>query len=181
MSGPTHAAFLRAVNLGATRKAPKEKLIECFEGLGFDEVATFRTSGNVVFAGTGSAAKLTKEIEAGLEKTLGFEVPVFLRTGKQLAAIAAKKPFTAKQLAASKGKLQVALLLKTAPAAALRRVEEMATDADLLALDGTELYWLPEGGTPESPLDMKTIDRTVGLNTMRTQGTIEQMAEKFFG
>ena len=181
MSGPTHAAFLRAVNLGSTRKAPKEKLIECFEGLGFDEVATFRTSGNVVFAGGGSASALTEEIEAGLEKSLGFEVPVFLRTEKQLAAIAAKRPFPATAVEGSKGKLQVALLLKKAPAAALKRVEEMATDADLLALDGTELYWLPEGGTQESPLDMKTIDRAVGLNTMRTQGTIGALHERFFG
>ena len=51
--GPTHAAFLRAVNLGATRKASKADLIDCFEGLGFTDVGTFRTSGNVVFAGTG--------------------------------------------------------------------------------------------------------------------------------
>ena len=177
---PTHAAFLRAVNLGSTRKAPKEKLVECFEGLGYGDVATFRTSGNVVFSGSGSASKLTEEIEAALERALGFEVPVFLRTEKQLAAIAAAKPFPPKALAASKGKLQVALLLRKPPAAALKRVEEMATEADRLALEGTELYWLPEGGTQESPLDMKTIDKAIGLNTMRTQGTMEQLHSRFF-
>jgi uncharacterized protein (DUF1697 family) len=180
VSGPTHAAFLRAVNLGPTRKAPKEKLIECFEALGHGDVATFRTSGNVVFSGSGPASKLTNEIEAGLKRSLGFEVPVFLRTEKQLAAIAAAKPFPPKALTASKGKLQVALLLRKPPAAALKRVEQMATDADRLALDGTELYWLPEGGTQESPLDMKAIDKAIGLNTMRTQGTIEQLYGKFF-
>jgi uncharacterized protein (DUF1697 family) len=178
---PTHAAFLRAVNLGSTRKAPKEKLVECFEGLGYGDVATFRTSGNVVFSGSGSASKLTNEIEAGLERALGFEVPVFVRTEKQLAAIAAAKPFPPKALAASKGKLQIALLLRKPPPAALKRVEEMATDADRLSLDGTELYWLPEGGTQGSPLDMKTIDKAVGLNTLRTMGTVEQLAAKFFG
>jgi uncharacterized protein (DUF1697 family) len=177
---PTHAAFLRAVNLGSTRKAPKDRLIECFEGLGFEDVATFRTSGNVVFSGSGSAAKLTKEIEAGLDRALGFEVPVFLRTAKQLAAISAKKPFPPRALGKSKGKLQVALLDGRPPAAALKRVEEMATDADLLAIDGTELYWLPEAGTQESPLDMKAIDKSVGLNTLRTMGTIEQLYAKFF-
>ena len=176
----THAAFLRAVNLGATRKAPSAKLVEVFEGLGFDDVATFRTSGNVVFAGSGSADKLTKRIERGLEQGLGFEVPVFLRTGRQLQAIAKHSPFPPKAVKASKGKLQVALLSKKPSASAVREIEGLATDEDLIAVKGTELYWLPSGGTQRSPLDMKAIDRTVGLNTLRTQGTIEQLHTKFF-
>ena len=93
MTGPTHAAFLRAVNLGATRKASKADLTACFEDLGYGEVGTFRTSGNVVFAAKGTAAKLKAEIEAGLQGSLGFEVPVFLRTRAQLEAIVAKRPF----------------------------------------------------------------------------------------
>jgi len=52
---------------------------------------------------------------------------------------------------------------------------------DLLALHGTELYWLPSGGTQQSSLDMKTIDRVLGPMTMRTQGTISQLHQKFFG
>lgn len=180
MPGPTHAAFLRAVNLGSTRKAPKETLIECFEGLGFADVATFRTSGNVVFSATGAAGGLQRDIEDALEDSLGFEVPTFVRTHKQLASIASKQPFGPKQISGSKGKLQVALLMKRPAKAALGRIEELATDADRLALVGSELYWLPEGGTQESPLDMKAIDRAIGLNTLRTQGTIEALYAKFF-
>ena len=177
---PTHAAFLRAVNLGATRKAPKDKLIEIFEGLGYGDVATFRTSGNVVFDAKGSAKSITAEVEKALEDGLGFEVPTFVRTESQLAAIASRNPFPPKSLEASKGKLQVALLLKKPTARGMKAIEGLATDADLLEVDGTELYWLPEGGTQDSPLDMKAIDETVGLNTLRTMGTIEQIHEKFF-
>jgi uncharacterized protein (DUF1697 family) len=176
----THAAFLRALNLGATRKAPSAKLVEIFEGLGFDEVATFRTSGNVIFSGSGSAATLTRKIEAGLEKGLAFEVPVCLRTEKQLRTIAEHRPFPPKAVKASAGKLQVALLTRKPARTAVKKIKELATDEDLLAVKGTELYWLPAGGTQQSPLDMKAIDKTVGLNTLRTQGTIAQLAEKFF-
>jgi uncharacterized protein (DUF1697 family) len=176
----THAAFLRAVNLGATRKAPSAKLVEVFEGLGFGDVATFRTSGNVVFSASGSAERLAKRIEQGLEEGLGFEVPVFLRTSKQLTAIAKHRPFPPRALEASKGKLQVALLVKKPAAGAVRAIEELATDEDRLSVQGTELYWLPAGGTQQSPLDMKAIDGTLGLNTLRTQATIEQLAAKFF-
>ncbi len=182
MAGPTHAAFLRAVNLGATRKAPSAKLVEIFEGLGFEEVATFRTSGNVVFrAGGGSDAKLRSTIEKGLEDGLGFEVPTFVRSARELKAIAKHSPFPAKAVESSKGKLQVALLEKAPAAAARKRVTALGSDDDRLALKGTELYWLPSGGTQQSPLDMKAIDGALGLNTLRTQGTIAQLYEKFLG
>src|SRR3989337_939619 len=178
--GATHAAFLRAVNLGSTRKAPSATLVEIFDGIGFEDVATFRTSGNVVFAAGGAATQLAKEIERGLEHGLGFEVPVFLRTAKQVQAIAKQNPFSPRAVDASRGKLQVALLLKKPVASAVREIEALATDDDRLSVKGTELYWLPSGGTQQSPLDMKAIDRTLGLNTLRTQGTIATMAAKFF-
>jgi uncharacterized protein (DUF1697 family) len=177
----THAAFLRAVNLGPTRKISSAQLRDCFESMGFEDVATFRTSGNVVFgAGREPAAKLRARVEKGLAKTAGFDVVVFLRTAAQIRAIAGAKPFPDKQVAASKGKLQVNLLEKAPPAPAKRKVLALATDDDRLAFSGSELYWLPSGGQMESELDHRAIDELVGPSTRRTMGTIELMASKFF-
>ena len=175
-----YAAFLRAVNLGSARKAPSAKLVSAFEEAGFEDVATFRTSGNVAFSAPGrtAKAKLVEAIEAGLRKELGFEVPVFLRTESEVDAIASERPFPARAVEASKGKLQVALLLEAPSAAAKKRVMSLASEQDRLTVKGTELYWLPSGGTQESALNMKAIDSAVGPNTLRTQGTIEQMAAK---
>ena len=144
-------------------------------------MATFRTSGNVVFSGKGSAKTLITKIEKALDDTLGFEVPVMLRTEKQLAAIASAKPFPPKDVEKSKGKLQVALLQSKLGKTALAKIEELASDEDRLAADGTELYWLPEAGTADSPMGMKAIDKAAGMNTIRTMGTIEQIHSKFFG
>ena len=44
-----YAAFLRAVNVGRNHRVTSTELCEIFEEAGADEVATFRTSGNVVF------------------------------------------------------------------------------------------------------------------------------------
>ena len=44
-----YAAFLRAINLGPRRRLSGADLRARFEGLGFTDVETFRTSGNVVF------------------------------------------------------------------------------------------------------------------------------------
>ena len=176
---PTHAAFLRAVNLGASRKASGGQLRAAFEAAGFDQVATFRNSGNVVFAAGGSG-EIRNRIEKALATALGFEVPAFVRSAAQVRKIAEQEPFPAKAVSASKGKLQVALLESKPSATAVKKVNALASDDDRLAIKGTELYWLPSGGTQSSALDMKAIDSALGPNTMRTMGTIEQLATKFF-
>jgi uncharacterized protein (DUF1697 family) len=182
MSKPTrYAAFLRGVNLGPRRKVSSSELREHFEALGFEDVATFRTSGNVVFeADQKPEARLREGIEQRLASELGFEITVFLRTASQLAAIAEHEPFARRAVETSKGKLQV-LLLPARPAAGKRdQVLALATDEDRLAFGDAELYWLPSGGIRDSTLDLKGIEKAIGPTTTRTKGTIENLAAKFF-
>jgi uncharacterized protein (DUF1697 family) len=175
-----YVAFLRGMNLGNRRLKNPELKAE-FERLGFERVATFRASGNVVLEAGGRAgeAALAKKIEAGLADGLGYEVPVFLRSCDEVAAIAAHEPFAAKAVEASKGKLQVSLLAKKPSAEARDAVLAIATAEDQLAIEGRELYWLPSGGILESGLDLKTIEKALGSDTRRTMGTIEQIAAKY--
>ncbi len=174
-----YVAFLRGMNLG-NRRIKNDELRAEFETLGFVDVASFRASGNVIFgADKGrSEGALAGEIEAGLAESLGYEVPVFLRSCAEVAAIAARQPFSAKLVAASKGKLQISLLAEKPTAAARKKVLALASDDDLLAIEGCELFWLPSGGTIDSELDLKAIDAALGRGTMRTMGTIEQIAAK---
>ena len=174
-----YVAFLRGMNLG-NRRLKNDELRGEFEALGFDEVATFRASGNVIFAVDGgeSEAALTKKIEAGLGEGLGYEVPVFLRSAAEVAKIAAAEPFAAKLVAASKGKLQVSMLAKKPSAKERKAGLALATDEDLLAIEGRELYWLPSGGISESDLDLKALEKALGQGTTRTIGTIEQIAAR---
>jgi uncharacterized protein (DUF1697 family) len=175
-----YVAFLRGMNLGG-RRIKNDELRREFEALGFVDVVCFRASGNVVFgAEEGDEATLTAGIEAGLKESLGYEVPVFLRSAAELRSIAAREPFGVSLVRASKGKLQVVLLLD-APAKEQRKdALDLATAEDRLAIDGRELYWLPNGGMSESELDLKAIGAAVGLTTIRTKGTVDQIAAKYF-
>lgn len=178
---PRYAAFLRGVNLGARRRAGSDDLRSCFEGIGLEDVATFRTSGNVVFeAGREARAKLTGRIENALAEALGYDVTVFLRTAAELEAIAAREPFPAKLVERSKGKLQVALLPQKPSAGARKLVLGMATDEDRLDLAERELYWLPSGGTRDAGLDLAALEKPIGPWTMRTKGTLEALHSKYF-
>jgi uncharacterized protein (DUF1697 family) len=173
-----YAAFLRGVNVGRNHRVSSAELKSMFEELGADDVATFRSSGNVVFE---APRDMARNIEQHLEKTLGYEVAIFLRTEKELKQIAAHRPFPAKEVEASKGKLQVSMLGKKPTAAVRKKALALATDQDRLAFGERELYWLPSGGTLESKLDRKALDKLLGATTMRTKGTVDLLAEKYFG
>jgi uncharacterized protein (DUF1697 family) len=177
---PRYAAFLRGINV-SNRRASKQQLCSAFESAGLEDVDTFRASGNVVFtAGREAVAKLTARIEAAVEETLGYPSAPFLRSEKEMRAIAAHRPFSDKLVAASKGKLQVHLLGKRPTAKAQKEVLALSTDDDPLAFGDRELYWLPSGGQLESELDWKTIEKLLGVGTRRTKGTMDLIAAKWF-
>jgi uncharacterized protein (DUF1697 family) len=173
-----YAAFLRGVNVGRNHRVSSAELKSLFEALGAEDVATFRTSGNVVFE---APRDMASSIEKHLEASLGYEVAIFLRSARELKEIAAAKPFSAKEVEGSKGKLQVSMLGAKPSAATRKKVLALATDQDRLEFGKRELYWLPSGGTLESELDRKAVDRLLGPTTMRTKGTVELLAAKFFG
>lgn len=174
-----YVAFLRGMNISG-RRIKNDDLRRHFEEMGLEEVVTFRASGNVIFATAKREVetKLAARVEVELDERLGYDVPVFLRSAAELAAVAAHQPFGATAVARSKGKLQVSFLRKKPAAAAKRKVLALATDEDLLAVEGRELYWLPSGGISESDLDLKAIDAVLDAGTMRTMGTVEQIAAK---
>jgi uncharacterized protein (DUF1697 family) len=177
-----YVAFLRGINLG-NRRIKSPELVAHFEAMGMEEVATFRASGNVVFADPSGAseAKLGKRIEAELDRRLRYDVAVFLRSCQEVAAIAARQPFDAGAIARSKGKPQVQLLARRPTAAARKQVLALAGPEDEMVFAGRELHWLPSTGLSETEVDLKAIDAALGRGTMRTAGTIEQIAAKHCG
>lgn len=176
----SYAAFLRGINVGGHR-IKSEELRSLFEHLGFTDVATFRASGNVVFTAKQEPVdKLTLRIETELKSSLGYAAATFLRTAKQVRAIADLDPFDVKLVEASAGKLQVTMLAAVPAANARKEVLKLATARDRLAFDTSELYWLPSGGILDSELDLKAIGKLLGAGTTRTKGTIEQIAQKYF-
>jgi uncharacterized protein (DUF1697 family) len=167
-----YAAFLRAINVGG-RRITGPDLCAPFTALGLSEVNSFRASGNVVFDAPRKPAE--GRIEQQLGKELGYEVGVFLRSRAEILELADLEPFE------PNAKFHV-MFLKSLPSPAKQRsVLEHATDEDRLALGDSELFWRPRGRMTDSELDLKAIGELVGTNTMRTNGTVAQIAAKYFG
>lgn len=165
-----YVALLRAINT-APRFVKMARLREVFEGLGFGEVSTFIASGNVIF--TSDDPDPVPRIEAALAEALGFEVPVFLRTDREIAAVAAGAPFE------EGGEIEVSFLPSRPDPAAARALESGAGGADRLAVVDREVYWLRLGTRAESTHAETEVVRLLGMpTTRRSLRTVQGIAER---
>ena len=85
-------ALLRAVNVGG-RKLPMADFRKQVAELGWENVATYIQSGNVVFDADCSPAEAETALEALIRKHHGYEAPAIVRTRAQWAACPGGNPF----------------------------------------------------------------------------------------
>ena len=90
---PAYVALLRAVNVGGTGKLPMADLKTICEACGFAKVRTYIASGNVVFTSGKREAAVKAALERSLAAHTGKPVGVLVRTGEEMAAVAASNPF----------------------------------------------------------------------------------------
>jgi uncharacterized protein (DUF1697 family) len=85
----THVALLRGINVGGKNLIKMSALKACFEAGGFEDVATYIQSGNVLFrAPRSSEVSLVRRIEGMLTSTfVGYQASVVLRSRAQLRAV----------------------------------------------------------------------------------------------
>ena len=90
---PTYVALLRGINVGGKNLIKMPALKACFEANGFEDVATYIQSGNVLFrsAGSGTAA-LARRIEELLTTTFGYPARVVLRSHGQMRGVVEGAP-----------------------------------------------------------------------------------------
>lgn len=89
----SYVALLRAVNVGGTGKLPMADLRAMAQDAGFANVRTYIASGNLVFESDADEGAVKAALESALEVYAGKPVGVVVRTGDEMAAIAAANPF----------------------------------------------------------------------------------------
>lgn len=174
-------AFLRGINVGGHR-VKMDRLRELFEELGFSDVETFIASGNVIFtANSSDPADLEREIERHLERQLGYDVATFIRSPRELAAIATFEPFAPWGEEGSDDSLYV-IFLPAPPDAELReRFDDLGTPMDDFQFSGREIYWLIRGKLSDSPLFGAGLAKATGKvpNTMRNMTTLRRLVAMY--
>lgn len=88
-----YVALLRGINVGGKNLIKMADLKTCFEEQGFQEVATYIASGNVLFgSGERSTTKLTDGIELALTAAFDYRATVVVKSRTQLRGIVKGAP-----------------------------------------------------------------------------------------
>ena len=175
MATPTrYVVLLRGINLGKARQVAMPRLREVLTACGHAEVRTHLRSGNVVLDSPLSEKKLAADVRGAIEEEFGFEVPVVVRTGAEVAAVVRGDPFATE--ATDPARYLVTFLSEPPPP---DKVDALPpADVGDYLVRGRELYlWLPDG-IQDTPLASWKWGQLLGVpGTTRNWNTVTKLAE----
>jgi uncharacterized protein (DUF1697 family) len=157
-----YAALLRGVNVGATRLAMAD-LRRIVTDLGHSEVKTYLQSGNVVFSSPPTKDDILAEgIARKLTDELDLRVPVLVRSGDELAAVAAASPYAGRQ--DDPTRVLVAFLAAAPSPARVRDLAAPAGENVEFTVDGREIHLhFPDGGYGRTKFTNAHLEKKLGV------------------
>jgi uncharacterized protein (DUF1697 family) len=168
-------ALLRGINIGPRQRVSMPELRALIEGLGHTGVATLVQSGNVVFTSRAAPATLERKLEAEIERQLGVDPKVVVRTRDELAAAIEANPF---DVPANPKDLHVTFLSGEPHAAAREKLEATDFGPDRLAFRGREIYIAYDDGMGRSELAKQLARAQLGVAaTDRNWNTLTKLLE----
>jgi len=159
-------ALLRAVNVGG-RKLAMADLKSIADGAGLGSARTFIASGNLVFTSGESEASVARLLEDRLRTHMAADVPVFVRTAREMAQVLGANPFSDEP-----GSRVAAIFLEGPPPADLIESARGVTD-ERMALGTREIYVHYPSGMADTKLRFPA--QIVG--TARNMNTVAKLAE----
>jgi uncharacterized protein (DUF1697 family) len=169
-----YVALLRGINLGKARQVPMPRLAELLAARGHGDVRTHLRSGNVLLTSALSEQELAADVAAAVREEFGFDAPVVVRTGAELAEVVAGNPFA--DVATDPARYLVTFM---AAAPQRERVAELPQPEGnaRYVVRGRELYqWLPDG-ILDTPMASWKWDKLLGEpGTARNWRTVEKLA-----
>src|SRR5271157_453356 len=138
-------AFLRGINVGG-RTVKKATLQEAFTSIGFQNIFTYKQSGNIIFETNNSDVKeITNRIEDKLNSVLGYCLKVIVRTMPQLKNMIKDQPFRVQNKETAS--FLVTMLPNTLPVFPLKLPLIIPNStAKILSVNGTEIFTETHGG-----------------------------------
>lgn len=174
---PTFVAFLRAINLGANRKFPKDDVRRVTEEAGFTGVATHINTGNVRVE---TSMRSRERVEAALERAYladrGFTVSTVVLTTAELRQVAAD----AEELGGRHVGTRQVCLLKSEPTPHLAaQVEALSGDGEQAHVRSRAVHLLVGEQAHTARLGNAAVERLLGVATSRNVTVISALAKRW--
>jgi uncharacterized protein (DUF1697 family) len=171
-----HVVLLRGINLGSRNRVSMPKLRELLEEAGFDDVRTYLQSGNAVVSSTKKADDVARTTKRAIEKELGLDIDVVVRSRAQLVAIVKRNPLG--KVAKNPKRYQVSFLATKPPRGLAAKLDEAAVESERVVVSGREIYaWHPDG-VARSKLWALLAGKQLGVTaTSRNWTTVTKLLE----
>jgi len=166
---PVWAVLLRGVNVGGHNKVPMAELRGALTEAGFDDVASYIASGNVVLRADDCPPA---RVSAIIAERFGLDIAVVVRSGEQIRAAIEANPFP--ELAAANPKA-VHCFFTSSPVddRALSEFDHERYAPDQVAVGAGELFGAYPDGMARSKLTTVVMDRVAGgPTTARNWNTV---------
>ncbi len=171
-----YAVLLRGINVGASTTVSMQRLRELAEGLGWTDVSTYISSGNL-FADCGrvSRASVEKALAGALRDDLGRDVAVVARTRAQLQQVVDGNPFPD----AAPNQLHVVFLGAAPSAAGVAAFDaELARHPERGVVVGDHAYVDFVNGAGRSKLDWTRTAADGVAGTARNWRTVQVLLDR---
>jgi len=167
-------ALLRGINLGPHKRIAMGELRDALGEAGYEEVQTYVQSGNIVLGTDAPPNNLEGELERLIRDRWGFDVPVIVRTRRELAEVVKGNPLA--KVATNPKRYQVTFLDRELEPRRVEELNALARESERLVVRGRELYaWHPEG-VARSKLSAKLAGQGLGVKaSARNWTTVETL------
>lgn len=156
--------ILRGINVSGQKKIKMLELKSLYESLGFQNVATYIQSGNVIFdTRNKNKSKLKMLIEDAIEKNFQFHVPVEIRTPLEFENIIKNNPFAPIKLEKDGTKILITFLANEPDPVKIANLMKHVVLPEKLLVKGKEVYLYCPNGYGKSKLSNSFIENKLDV------------------
>lgn len=168
-------AILRGINVGGKRKILMVDLKSLCEKMGWENVKTYIQSGNLIFKSGKETSELEKELEKAIAEKFGFDVPVIVRTEKELEVSIQDNPFFDN---ASINQLHLTLLKEKPTKENEKKTLAYNYEPDKFSIKEKDVFIYCEGKYHQSKLTNNFFEKKLKVNaTTRNWKTVLKLSQ----
>jgi uncharacterized protein (DUF1697 family) len=171
-----YLSILRGINVSGKKAIKMVDLKEVYQSIGFENITTYIQSGNVVFE-SDSDVKLVEKIEAAILKKYQFEVPILIRTLKEIENTISSNPFL-KTESTEIDKFHVTFLGEQAAKENMEKTNAYNYSPDEFVLTETEVFVYCPNGYGKTKLNNTFFEKKLKVScTTRNWKTCNKLLE----
>jgi uncharacterized protein (DUF1697 family) len=168
--------ILRGINVGGKRKILMADLKSMCEKLGLKDVKTYIQSGNLIFNSDKPNSELENNLEKAITEKYGFDVPVIVRTKKELENSINNNPFFDKD--ADIKQLHLTFLKEIPSKENMDKILTFNFEPDKFKIDDKDTFIFCAGKYHESKLTNNFFEKQLKIGaTTRNWKTVMKLSE----